>query len=185
MTLILTLKPPYKQVNAAPVKTNLNNSVQPTQVTAEHKTQENTGLSPLQTGEVKATVEPATEPKPEQPQEQVKPAVVQEPVPVPQTPREIGQQMAASYGWTGDQWLCLEKLWTNESNWRTEVPNYQGSGAYGIPQALPASKMASYGADYLTNPKVQIAWGLNYVSTRYSTPCDALSFWNNQYPHWY
>lgn len=130
-------------------------------------------------------MEPATEPKPEQPQEQVKTAVVQEPVPVPQTPREIGQQMAASYGWTGDQWLCLEKLWTNESNWRTEVPNYQGSGAYGIPQALPASKMASYGADYLTNPKVQIAWGLNYVSTRYSSPCGALSFWNNQYPHWY
>lgn len=104
---------------------------------------------------------------------------------IPMTNREIGQQMASEKGWTGDQWLCLEKLWTNESNWRHTAANYQGSGAYGIPQALPASKMASHGEDYLTNPRTQIAWGLDYIANRYSTPCGALSFWNSKSPHWY
>lgn len=107
------------------------------------------------------------------------------PKPKPMTNREIGQQMASDKGWTGDQWLCLEKLWSNESNWRHTVSNYQGSGAYGIPQALPASKMKSYGADYLTNPRTQIAWGLDYIKNRYETPCQALSFWNSKSPHWY
>lgn len=123
-----------------------------------------------------------------QPQAQVETVVVEQPPlvePAPMSNREIGQQMAAQKGWTGNQWLCLEKLWTNESNWNHQVANYQGSGAYGIPQSLPASKMASHGADYLTNPRTQIAWGLDYISTRYSTPCGALSFWNAQYPHWY
>jgi hypothetical protein len=104
---------------------------------------------------------------------------------IPMTNREIGQQMASEKGWTGDQWLCLEKLWTNESNWRHTAANYEGSGAYGIPQALPASKMASHGADYLTNPRTQIAWGLDYITNRYKTPCGALSFWNSKSPHWY
>lgn len=103
----------------------------------------------------------------------------------PMTNREIGQQMAADKGWTGDQWLCLEKLWSNESNWRHTAANYHGSGAYGIPQALPASKMKSHGEDYLTNPRTQIAWGLDYIQNRYKTPCQALSFWNSKSPHWY
>lgn len=107
------------------------------------------------------------------------------PKPKPMTNREIGKQLASEKGWTGNQWLCLEKLWTNESNWRHTVSNYQGSGAYGIPQALPASKMKSYGEDYLTNPTTQIKWGLDYIKNRYGTPCNALDFWNNQYPHWY
>ena len=107
------------------------------------------------------------------------------PEPVPMSNREIGQQMAAEKGWTGDQWLCLEQLWTNESNWNHTVANYEGSGAYGIAQSLPADKMASHGADYLSNPRTQIAWGLDYISNRYGTPCGALNFWNNQYPHWY
>lgn len=113
------------------------------------------------------------------------PAPQPKPKPKPMTNREIGQQMASDKGWTGDQWLCLEKLWSNESNWRHTVSNYQGSGAYGIPQALPASKMKSYGADYLTNPRTQIAWGLDYIKNRYETPCQALSFWNSKSPHWY
>lgn len=85
----------------------------------------------------------------------------------------LGQRMAAGYGWgRGSQWSCLDALWTRESGWRM-VWNYQGSGAYGIPQSLPASKMASAGADYMTNPATQIKWGLGYISQVYGTPCGA------------
>ena len=88
----------------------------------------------------------------------------------------LGQQMASGYGWgSGSEWTCLDELWTRESGWRM-VWNYQGSGAYGIPQALPASKMASAGADYMTDPATQIRWGLGYVAnTPYGThtPCGA------------
>jgi hypothetical protein len=88
----------------------------------------------------------------------------------------LGQQMASAYGWgSGAEWTCLDELWTRESGWRM-VWNYQGSGAYGIPQALPADKMASAGADYMTNPATEIRWGLGYVAnTPYGThtPCGA------------
>ena len=89
----------------------------------------------------------------------------------------LGQKMAAQAGWTGPEWNCLDSLWTRESGWQM-VWNTQGSGAYGIPQALPASKMASAGADYMTNPATQIRWGLGYVAnTPYGThtPCQAWS----------
>lgn len=89
--------------------------------------------------------------------------------------RELGQQMAADlYGWTGDEWLCLDNLWQKESNWNHLAGN-PTSGAYGIPQALPASKMKSAGSDYMTNPATQIKWGLGYIKNRagYGTPCRA------------
>lgn len=85
--------------------------------------------------------------------------------------RDIGKRMAAARGWTGEQWTCLNNLWTRESGWRTTAAGY--SGAYGIPQALPGSKMASAGADWRTNPATQISWGLGYISGRYGTPCGA------------
>lgn len=85
----------------------------------------------------------------------------------------LGQSLASSFGWAaGAQWTCLDELWTRESGWRM-VWNYQGSGAYGIPQALPATQMASSGADYMTNPATQIRWGLGYIASRYGTPCGA------------
>jgi hypothetical protein len=85
----------------------------------------------------------------------------------------LGQRMASSYGWgSGSEWNCLDDLWTRESGWRM-VWNTQGSGAYGIPQSLPASKMASAGADYMTNPRTQIRWGLRYIKSTYQTPCGA------------
>jgi hypothetical protein len=87
----------------------------------------------------------------------------------------LGKRMATSAGWTGTQWSCLDALWTRESGWRTEVWNYGGSGAYGIPQSLPASKMAAAGPDWQTNPATQIKWGLSYIDSRYGTPCDAWS----------
>jgi len=85
----------------------------------------------------------------------------------------IAQSMASAKGWTGSQWDCLYGLWMRESGFNHLVENYEGSGAYGIPQSLPANKMASHGADYLTNPRTQIAWGLDYIASRYATPCGA------------
>ncbi|MDO5495446.1 MAG: G5 domain-containing protein [bacterium] len=86
----------------------------------------------------------------------------------------IGQQMAANRGWTGDQWSCLYNLWQKESNWNPNARN-PSSGAHGIPQSLPGSKMASHGADWATNPATQIAWGLDYIAGRYGSPCGAWS----------
>jgi hypothetical protein len=81
----------------------------------------------------------------------------------------------ASYGWAADQMQCLQTLWTKESEWRTTATN-ASSGAYGVVQSLPAEKMASAGADYLTNYRTQINWGLDYVKERYGSPCGALNF---------
>ncbi|MFF2030624.1 hypothetical protein [Arthrobacter sp. NPDC058192] len=80
-----------------------------------------------------------------------------------------------SYGWGAGQMPCLQKLWTKESDWKTTATN-ASSGAYGVVQSLPASKMASAGADYMTNYRTQINWGLDYVKSRYGSPCGALDF---------
>nr|NLD40558.1 DUF348 domain-containing protein [Actinomycetales bacterium] len=94
----------------------------------------------------------------------------------------LGQSMAANRGWTGDQWSCLYSLWQKESNWNPNARN-RSSGATGIPQALPGSKMASHGSDWATNPATQIAWGLDYIAGRYGTPCGA---WNHSVAkNWY
>ena len=94
--------------------------------------------------------------------------------------------MAAAVGWTGAQWSALKELWTRESNWNHLARN-PSSGAYGIPQSLPASKMGSVmqggGSDYLTNPKTQISWGLRYIKNRYGNPGAALAFHNRM--NWY
>ncbi len=91
----------------------------------------------------------------------------------PGTARALGQQMAADmYGWTGSEWSCLDALWQRESGWNPNAHNPY-SGAHGIPQALPGSKMATAGSDWATNPATQIAWGLGYISGRYGTPCGA------------
>lgn len=81
--------------------------------------------------------------------------------------------MASSqYGWGADQFSCLLSLWERESNWNYQAYN-SSSGATGIPQSLPGSKMASAGADWETNATTQIAWGLGYIADRYGTPCGA------------
>ena len=80
--------------------------------------------------------------------------------------------MVSDRGWGSDQWSCLDRLWQRESNWNHLARN-PSSGAYGIPQSLPANKMASAGSDWQTNPATQITWGLNYISGRYGTPCAA------------
>jgi hypothetical protein len=75
-------------------------------------------------------------------------------------------------GWGENDYSCLVSLWERESNWNASAMN-KSSGAYGIPQSLPGSKMASAGADWESNPNTQVNWGLTYISDRYSTPCEA------------
>jgi hypothetical protein len=87
-------------------------------------------------------------------------------------PRSIARAKLAARGWSG-QFSCLDSLWTRESGWRTTAAN--PSGAYGIPQALPGSKMASAGSDWRTNPATQIEWGLGYIASQYGSPCGAWS----------
>jgi hypothetical protein len=86
--------------------------------------------------------------------------------------RGIGCALMLEAGYGLDQFPCLERLWTKESGWN-HLSHNKGSGAYGIPQALPGSKMASFGADWQTNAVTQIKWGLSYIKGRYSTPCGA------------
>lgn len=80
--------------------------------------------------------------------------------------------MLAEYSWGDDQYSCLNRLWTKESHWNYKAHNSR-SGAHGIAQALPASKMDVVGTDWRTNPVTQIRWGLRYIDSRYSTPCKA------------
>jgi resuscitation-promoting factor RpfB len=94
---------------------------------------------------------------------------------LPTTPRDIGEYLAAQRGWIGEQFSCLDTLWgRRESGWDPLNVN-PSSGAGGIPQALPESKMASYGSDYRWNPWTQIRWGLSYIAARYGSPCNALA----------
>lgn len=96
--------------------------------------------------------------------------------------KETAASMASSqYGWGSDQFACLDSLWTKESNWNPTAAN--PSGAYGIPQALPGSKMSTAGSDWATNPTTQIAWGLSYISGVYGTPCAAWG--HSQSYNWY
>ena len=88
----------------------------------------------------------------------------------------------AARGWPSSEFDCLVALWSKESGWRVNAYN-PSSGAYGIPQALPGSKMATAGADWETNAATQIEWGLGYVTGRYGTPCGAWA--HSQDVGWY
>jgi hypothetical protein len=97
-------------------------------------------------------------------------------------PRSIARSMMSSrYGWNAGQFSCLNSLWNRESGWNVHAAN--SSGAYGIPQALPGSKMSTKGADWRDNPATQIAWGLAYVKSTYGTPCGAWSAFQSK--GWY
>jgi len=82
--------------------------------------------------------------------------------------------IASDYQWSETQFGCLNKLWTKESHWNYKARN-KISGAHGIAQALPATKMEIVGTDWRTNPVTQISWGLKYINERYETPCKAWS----------
>ena len=87
-----------------------------------------------------------------------------------------------TYGWSEYDFECLVKLWNRESGWNPNAHN-KSSGAHGIPQSLPASKMRSEGADYYTNGYTQIRWGLKYIKGRYGSPAKAWQ--HSQKHHWY
>ena len=89
-------------------------------------------------------------------------------------PRAAAQALLPEFGFGDGQWSCLDQLWMGESGWRYTAEN-SSSGAYGIPQSLPGSKMAAAGADWATNPATQIKWGLGYIQDRYGSPCGAWS----------
>lgn len=88
-------------------------------------------------------------------------------------PRLVAASIAMTrYGWGSGELDCLDVLWTRESGWDATAAN-PSTGAYGIPQALPGSKMSAFGADWRTNPVTQITWGLDYISDVYGSPCNA------------
>lgn len=99
------------------------------------------------------------------------------------SPKAVARSMMKSgYGWGDAEYSCYDKIITQESGWNYKAEN-PSSGAYGIPQALPGSKMASAGSDWRTNPATQIKWSLGYIKDRYGSPCKAWSF--KQGTGWY
>lgn len=96
--------------------------------------------------------------------------------PNPGTAQSIAWHMLSQFGWNPQTYFsCLDNIYTRESGWVYTAQN--ASGAYGIPQALPGSKMASAGSDWMTNPVTQIKWGLGYIRSTYGDPCSAWAFW--------
>ena len=98
------------------------------------------------------------------------------------SPQQIASAMLGSFGWPSSEFRCLQSLWNAESGWNPYASN-PSSGAYGIPQALPGSKMASAGPDWQSNPATQIRWGLGYIKSTYGSPCAAWS--HEQGSGWY
>lgn len=98
------------------------------------------------------------------------------------SPQQIAMAMLGSFGWSSGESGCLQSLWNAESGWNVYASN-PSSGAYGIPQALPGSKMASAGPDWQSDPATQIRWGLGYIQATYGSPCSAWS--HEQGTGWY
>jgi hypothetical protein len=91
----------------------------------------------------------------------------------PARDQATAQSLMPSFGFSvSSQWSCLDDLWQQESSWNYTAEN-ASSGAYGIPQSLPGSRMASVAPDWQTDPATQIKWGLEYIQGRYGTPCAA------------
>ena len=102
--------------------------------------------------------------------------------PTPAQAQAYAAGAAAQRGWTGNDWDCLVKLWTRESSWLWYAEN-ASSGAYGIPQSLPADKMAAFGANYRDDAAVQIDWGLWYIAQRYGSP--SVAWQHSEQTGWY
>jgi hypothetical protein len=98
------------------------------------------------------------------------------------SPQQIAEQILSQFGWSSSQFSCLQPLWALESGWNVYASN-PSTGAYGIPQALPGSKMASAGPDWQSDAATQIRWGLTYIQGTYGSPCAAWS--HEQADGWY
>jgi peptidoglycan DL-endopeptidase CwlO len=104
--------------------------------------------------------------------------------PDPAAAQAYAHSQLGAHGWGEDQWSCLLQLWTHESGWRVNAYN-TSSAAYGIPQAWPGQKMATYGDDWMTSYVTQINWGLAYIKSSYGSPCGAWTFEMSHTPNWY
>ncbi|RSX54519.1 lytic transglycosylase [Bifidobacterium dolichotidis] len=155
--------------------------------------------SPIDTPQPKPEpTQPTPSPSPTQPTPSPKPDPKPDPKPVdpdeeakngsrlfrpsPQVAKNYAAGAAAQYGWTGQQWLDLEKIWERESNWRWYAQNPY-SPAYGIPQCYYPQNMAAYGKYYRDDAAAQIDWGLNYIAGRYGSPMKAWVYWQTH--NWY
>jgi hypothetical protein len=98
------------------------------------------------------------------------------------SPEQVAERMLSQFGWSSSQFSCLQPLWEHESGWSMTAEN-PSSGAYGIPQALPAAQMASAGVDWQTSATTQIRWGLTYIQGRYGSPCGAWA--HEEADNWY
>lgn len=108
--------------------------------------------------------------------------IIYGPPPSPGTLESIAYSLLPNYGFDAKtQFPCVNAIFTRESNWNPYAAN--ASGAYGIPQALPGSKMASAGPNWQTNATTQIKWGIMYMKSTYGSPCNAWAFW--QAHNWY
>jgi len=139
--------------------------------------------APASTAKTTATANAATSAKPKVTK---KAAAVTAAVPTSCRKYSGNQRIACGllpkYGFSTSEMSALIPMWTNESHWSQSAEN-PSSGAYGIPQALPGSKMASVASDWRTNPATQIRWGLGYIKERYGSPSQAWAFW--QANNWY
>lgn len=98
--------------------------------------------------------------------------------------QSYAHQLVIEYGWSESDYQALVLLWYRESGWNPNAYN-KSSGACGIPQSKPCSKMAKFGRDYRFNYKVQVRWGLDYIKKRYGTPSEAYRKFLGRKPHWY
>ena len=98
--------------------------------------------------------------------------------------QSYAHSLVLSYGWSEEDYYALVHLWYRESGWNPNAYN-KSSGACGIPQSKPCSKMAKFGRDYRTNWKVQVRWGLDYIKNVYTTPSEAYRKFLKRKPHWY
>lgn len=153
--LLSTVLPPLDAEGAATsVELARMGKVPPNDVAAQRQIEFDMGFVPLKTPQ--ATIKPTSKPRASRAMS-----------------RDYARLRAVQMGWGARQWGCLDRLWNRESRWNHFARN-RHSGAYGIPQALPGGKMSSAGADWRTNPRTQINWGLRYIDKRYGTPCHAL-----------
>lgn len=191
MLSLLTLSGILSQIDTNNDITKVTASVYEVKAKEEKKTKgNNVKVDKVETYSKNSTltVAPIIEEEPETKEETaVKNTEVSSPAPeitqtqtitVPVQGKNVYQDYAYSqfgnFGWTAEDFEALVNLWTRESNWNPNA--HSSSGAHGIAQALPASKMSVYGDDYLTNYVTQINWGLNYISSKYGNPTTA---WNN------
>jgi hypothetical protein len=116
------------------------------------------------------TATPSPTPKPTR---KPTPRPTRKPTPLPDTVAGARQYVKNAVGIK--QYNCIDYVWTRESKWNPLAGS--PTGAYGIPQAFPGTKMASAGANWLTSPITQVKWGLSYVKSRYGSACAAYDFW--------